>query len=155
LYGNRLRAGRPGLYFWHGQELFYSTASRPALRPKQPPVQWVTGTLSAGLKWPGCECDHSPPSCAELKIVELHYPSPMRLHFRNIILSIERPLVKLRTDKMRTGSWKTLHNVDLHNSCSSPDIMRVIKRTRLGWVEHVRRFIHRRNYGGSSVWVST
>jgi len=45
----------------------FTTASRPALGPTQPPIQWVTGTLSLGVKRPGREGDHSPPSSAEIK----------------------------------------------------------------------------------------
>jgi hypothetical protein len=33
----------------------FTTASRPALRPTQPPIQWVSGTLSLGVKRPRCE----------------------------------------------------------------------------------------------------
>jgi hypothetical protein len=40
---------------------------RPALGPIQPPVQWVPGALSLGVKWPGREADHSPLSSAEVK----------------------------------------------------------------------------------------
>jgi hypothetical protein len=36
--------------------------------PTQPPVQWVPGVLSPGVKArPGCDADHSPPSSAEVK----------------------------------------------------------------------------------------
>jgi hypothetical protein len=45
----------------------FTTASRMALGPTQPPIQWVPGALSLGVKWPGCEADHSPPSSAEVK----------------------------------------------------------------------------------------
>jgi hypothetical protein len=44
-----------------------TTASRPALGPIQPPSQWVPGALSLGVKQPGREADHSPPSSAEVK----------------------------------------------------------------------------------------
>jgi hypothetical protein len=44
-----------------------TTASRTALGPTQPPVQWVPGALSLGIKRPGREADHSPPSSAEVK----------------------------------------------------------------------------------------
>jgi hypothetical protein len=34
------------------------TSSRPALEPTQPPIQWVPGALSLGIKRPGLEADH-------------------------------------------------------------------------------------------------
>jgi hypothetical protein len=37
--------------------------------PNQPPIQWVLGALSLGVKRPGREADHSPPSSAEVKNV--------------------------------------------------------------------------------------
>jgi hypothetical protein len=33
----------------------FSTASRPALGPTQPPIQWVTGAVSLGVKRAGRE----------------------------------------------------------------------------------------------------
>jgi hypothetical protein len=45
----------------------FTTASRPALGPSQPPVKWVLGVLTPGLKRPGCETDHSHPSITEVK----------------------------------------------------------------------------------------
>jgi hypothetical protein len=45
----------------------FTTASRMALGPTQPPIQWVHGVLSLGVKRPGREADHSPPSSAEVK----------------------------------------------------------------------------------------
>jgi hypothetical protein len=54
-----------------------TTASRTTLGPTQPPIQWVPGALSLGIKRPGCEADHSPPSSAEVKeCVELYFHSP-------------------------------------------------------------------------------
>jgi hypothetical protein len=44
-----------------------TTATRMAQGPTQPPIQWVLGALSLGLKRPGCEADHSPPFSAEVK----------------------------------------------------------------------------------------
>jgi hypothetical protein len=41
--------------------------SRTALGPTQPPIQFVPGALSLGVKRPGREADHSPPSSAEIK----------------------------------------------------------------------------------------
>jgi hypothetical protein len=44
-----------------------TTASRPALGPIQPLIQWVPGALSLGVKSLGREADHSHPSSAEVK----------------------------------------------------------------------------------------
>jgi hypothetical protein len=60
---------------------FFTSASKPVLRHTQPPIQWVTGALSLGVKRPGLETDHSTPSNAEVKNA-LSYAStpPVRLH---------------------------------------------------------------------------
>jgi hypothetical protein len=47
--------------------IFLFAASRTTLGPTQPPIQWVLGVLSLGVKRPGREADHSPPSNAEVK----------------------------------------------------------------------------------------
>jgi hypothetical protein len=41
--------------------------ARTALGPTQPPIQWVSGSLSLEIKRPGREAYHSPPSSAEVK----------------------------------------------------------------------------------------
>jgi hypothetical protein len=58
-----------GFYPRRGQRIFpLSSVSRPALGPTQPPVQWVPGVLSLGVKaQPGHDADHSPPSSAEVE----------------------------------------------------------------------------------------
>jgi hypothetical protein len=40
---------------------------RVPVGPTQPPIQWVLGALSPGVKRPVCVADHSPPSDAEVK----------------------------------------------------------------------------------------
>jgi hypothetical protein len=74
-----LRAGRSGFsgsISGEGWE-FFSSASRTALEPTEPPVQWVPGALFLGVRRPGREADHSPPSSAEVKEwVELYLHSP-------------------------------------------------------------------------------
>jgi hypothetical protein len=45
----------------------FTTVSRPALGHTRPPIQWVPGTLSLGVKRPECEADHSPATSAEVK----------------------------------------------------------------------------------------
>jgi hypothetical protein len=55
----------------------FATASRTALGSTQPPIQWVRGALSLGVKRLGREADHQPPSRAEVKEwVELYLHSP-------------------------------------------------------------------------------
>jgi hypothetical protein len=47
----RLRTGRPGFDPRQRQRIFPLTyASRPALGPTHPPIQWVPGALSPGVK---------------------------------------------------------------------------------------------------------
>jgi len=65
---NSLFNGLPGLL---------PTASRTILGPTQPPIQWVRGALSLGVKQPGREADYSHPPSAEVKDrVELFLRSP-------------------------------------------------------------------------------
>jgi hypothetical protein len=54
----------------------FITVSRTALGYTQPPIQWVTGVLSLGVKRPGREGDHSPPSSAEVKNAWSYTPTP-------------------------------------------------------------------------------
>jgi hypothetical protein len=57
-----------GFDFRRGLGIFlFTTESRPALGLTQPPIQWVPGALSLGVKRPRREADHSPPSSAEVK----------------------------------------------------------------------------------------
>jgi hypothetical protein len=44
-----------------------------------------------------------------------------------------------------TGEWKKLHDVELHNLYSSPDIIRQIKARRMRWAGHVARMGEGRN----------
>jgi hypothetical protein len=37
------------------------------------------------------------------------------------------------------GSWRKLHNDELHSLYSSPNIVRVIKSRRMRWAAHVAR----------------
>jgi hypothetical protein len=37
------------------------------------------------------------------------------------------------------GSWRKMHNDELHSLYSSPNIVRVIKSRRMSWVGHVAR----------------
>jgi hypothetical protein len=55
--------------------LFFG-ASRPALGSTQPPIQWVPRALSPGVKRPGHEAEHSPPTSAEVKKTWIYTSTP-------------------------------------------------------------------------------
>jgi len=45
----------------------------------------------------------------------------------------------LRERKQATEGWRKLHNDELHNVYSSPNIIRIIKPRGLEWAGHVAR----------------
>jgi hypothetical protein len=61
--------------------LLFTTPSRTALGPTQRPIQSVPGALSLGVKRPGRQADHSPPSSAKVKNAWNYTSTPqIRLH---------------------------------------------------------------------------
>jgi hypothetical protein len=48
------------------------------------------------------------------------------------------------TDEV-TGDWRKLHNVELHNLYSLPNIIRMIKSKRMRWAGHVAGMGVKRN----------
>jgi hypothetical protein len=69
-YSDWLRAGRPRDQSSSPAKdkiFLLSTSSGPILGHTQPPIQWVPRPLSPGVKRPGREADHSPPTIAEVK----------------------------------------------------------------------------------------
>jgi hypothetical protein len=64
----------------------FTTASRTALGPTHPPIQWVPRALSLGVKRPGSEADHSPPSSAEVKNT-WSYTSTSAICLHGVVLS--------------------------------------------------------------------
>ena len=55
--------------------------------------------------------------------------------FENMVL---RRIFGPRRDEV-TGEWRRLHNEELHDLYSSPNIVRVIKSRRMRWAGHVAR----------------
>jgi hypothetical protein len=43
------------------------------------------------------------------------------------------------------GSWRRLHNEELHNLYASPNIIQAIKSRTIKWAEHVARMVEMRN----------
>jgi hypothetical protein len=64
----------------------FTSASRTALGPIQPPIQCVPGVLSLRVKRPVREADHSPPSSVEVKN-EWSYTSTLPIHLHGVVLS--------------------------------------------------------------------
>jgi hypothetical protein len=54
------------IFYYRLGIFLFTTASRTALGPTQPPIEWVPGALSLEVKRPGREADHSPQSSAEV-----------------------------------------------------------------------------------------
>jgi hypothetical protein len=61
------------------KNFLFSMASRPALGPTQPPIQWVRG-----VKRPGHEADHSLPTSAEVKKMWIYNPLPHTSSWRSV-----------------------------------------------------------------------
>ena len=55
--------------------------------------------------------------------------------FENMVL---RRIFGPRRDEV-TGEWRSLHNEELNDLYSSPNILRVIKSKRMRWAGHVAR----------------
>jgi hypothetical protein len=47
-----------------------------------------------------------------------------------------------------TGEWRQLHNEEVHDLFSSPNIIRIIKSKRLRWAENVARMEEKKNAYG-------
>jgi len=71
-----------GLESQQGLENFlFTTRSRPAPGPTQPPIQWVPDTISLGVKRPVREAYHSPLPSTEVNNAWSYISDPqIRLH---------------------------------------------------------------------------
>jgi hypothetical protein len=90
-----------------GLEIFlFTIAARTALGSTQPPIQWVPGGLSLGIKWPDHESDHSPPSSVQVKNAWSYTSTPQyafmawclvkhRDNFTLIFLKFKQPQLSL------------------------------------------------------------
>jgi hypothetical protein len=73
-----------------------------------------------------------------------HFNREHRLRgFENRVL---RKIFGRKREKDRT--WRKLHNDELHNLYSSPNIVRVIKSRKMRWAGHVARMVEGRGVYG-------
>jgi hypothetical protein len=96
-----------------GQGIFLSTtASRPALGPTQPPIQWVPGVLSLGVKQPARQADNLPLSSAEIKDAWSYASTP------------QYTFMAWCSVKAQAHIYFTLHlNIVLHQNFSSLQVL--------------------------------
>jgi hypothetical protein len=66
----------PGSIPGKGKIFVFSTTTRLDLGLVQPPIQWVPGTITPGLRRPRREADHSPPTSGEVKKTLIYKSTP-------------------------------------------------------------------------------
>jgi hypothetical protein len=82
----------------------------------------------------GSESFVIPPAVQELKSLTLREEHRLRMFENRIVRRIFGP----KRDEV-TGKWSKLHNEELHNLYSSPDIISQVKSMRMRWEGHVAR----------------
>ena len=98
------------------------------------------GGFTGGLRVQGVQYTrhlHLPTSCTFLLLnafIILMEERKLRV-FENMVL---RRIYGPRRDEV-TGEWRRLHNEELNDLYSSPNIVRVIKSKRMRWAGHVAR----------------
>jgi hypothetical protein len=79
--------GGGGLESRQGMGIFpFTTTTRLVLGHTQPPIQWIPGAISLGVKRPGREAVHSPPSSSEVKNA-WSYTSTPPIRLPGVVLS--------------------------------------------------------------------
>jgi hypothetical protein len=70
-----------------GKNFHYSMSSKPALGSNQPPIQWVSGILSSGVKQQGCEADRSRPTSDGIKKTWVYTSTPPYIFMAQCLIS--------------------------------------------------------------------
>jgi hypothetical protein len=68
-----------------GQEFSLLHVVQMALGPIQPSIEWVQWSLSQGVKRPGREDDHSPPTIAEVKKTWVYTSTPPYVFMASVL----------------------------------------------------------------------
>jgi hypothetical protein len=68
----RIRSSSPGRV----KNFHFSISSKPALGSTKPPIQWLPGAISVGVKQPGPKADHSSPTSAEVEKTCIYTSTP-------------------------------------------------------------------------------
>jgi hypothetical protein len=79
VYSDWLRAGWPrrrSSSLGRGEIFLSSTSCRRVLGLTRPLIQWAPGALSPGVKRPGREADHSPPTSDEVTNTWIYMSTP-------------------------------------------------------------------------------
>jgi hypothetical protein len=86
------------------------------------------------------ERDDLEDQCIHGRIIKVHFiQSDLREEHRPRVFE-NRVLRRIfGPEREEDRSWRKLHNDELHNLYSSPNIVRVIKVRRLRWVRHLAR----------------
>jgi hypothetical protein len=79
-YRTGYRLGARGSIPSRDKRIFSSPVSIRALGPTPPPIQWILGAISPGVKRQRREVDHSPPSSVEVNNGGAIPPLFIRLH---------------------------------------------------------------------------
>jgi hypothetical protein len=105
----RLLAGWSGVRVpTEAENFLFTTLSRPALGPTQPPIQWEQGALFLWVKRPCSENDNSPPFRAEVKNAwSCTSTPPIRL--RGILYHVEKLYYELSATSRRLTKWQGLN----------------------------------------------
>jgi hypothetical protein len=78
-----VRVSSPG----SGKNFLFCISSRQVLWPTQPYIQRVERALSLGVKRPGREADHSPPTSAEVTKTWVYTATPLYLFMAQCLIS--------------------------------------------------------------------
>jgi hypothetical protein len=88
-----------------GRRHLFPTRSRPVLGPTQSPIQWVPGSIYQGVKRPGHEADHTPPSSAKVKNVWSYTSTPLSVFMAQCLIKHRENFASLTLQLLLLFPW--------------------------------------------------